>query len=58
MANVFGQLAQIFIRFPAGEGFVVNRSDEGAVTGVLLAGQWLIGSLPVGERGEAAHDGH
>ena len=35
MANVLGQLAQILMRLPAGEGFVINRSDEGAVTGVL-----------------------
>ena len=54
MADVFGQLAQVFMRFPAGKGFVVYRSDKGTVTGVL---QVVIGSLSVGEWGEAAHDG-
>ena len=54
MADVFGQLAQVFMRFPAGKGFVVYRSDEGTVTGVL---QGMSGSLSVGVLGEAAHNG-
>jgi hypothetical protein len=56
MANVLGQLTQVLMRLSAGKGFIIDRSDEGAVAGVLEVLQGVFLSLSMGKMGEAAKD--